>query len=137
MNDCMSIMKNISFYYIECNGDECITKDLLLYSYWMYCDKWLYEYYEGPPVVLYWMKLSWIVVWVLQKIYSCIILMVNYHEWWCEYCEGSIVVLYWTLTIMNGWISNMKGIVVLYWMLNYYGMFVSVLQRIYHRVTEW
>jgi len=37
MNDCMSIMKDLSFYYIECNGDE-----------------WLYECYERPTVVLYW-----------------------------------------------------------------------------------
>jgi hypothetical protein len=29
----MSIMKDLLFYYIECNCDECITKDLLLYSY--------------------------------------------------------------------------------------------------------
>jgi hypothetical protein len=26
MNDCMSIMKDLPFYYIECNCDECITK---------------------------------------------------------------------------------------------------------------
>jgi hypothetical protein len=137
MNSSMSIMKDLSFYYIECNCDECITKDLLLYFYWMYYDEWLYEYYERPPVVLYWMKLSSMVIWVLQKIYLCIILMVNYHEWWCEYYEGSIVVLYWTLIVMNGWMSNMKGIVVLYWMLYCYGMFVYALQRIYNCVTEW
>jgi len=35
MNDCMSIIKNVLFYYIECNCDECITNDLLLYFYWM------------------------------------------------------------------------------------------------------
>jgi hypothetical protein len=34
------------------------------------------------------------VVQVLQKIYRCIILNVNYHEWLYEYYEGSIVVLY-------------------------------------------
>ncbi len=28
MNDCMSIMKDLLFYYIECNCDECVTKDL-------------------------------------------------------------------------------------------------------------
>jgi hypothetical protein len=93
-------------------------------------------YYEESTVVLYWMKLSWMVVWVLRKIYRCIILIVNYHEWLYEYYEGSIVLLYWTLTVMNGWISNTKGTVVLYWMLNCYGMFVYVLQRIYYRVTE-
>jgi hypothetical protein len=35
MNGCMSITKDLPFYYIECNYDECITKDLLLYFYWM------------------------------------------------------------------------------------------------------
>jgi hypothetical protein len=83
------------------------------------------------------MKLSRMVVQVLQKIYRCIILNVNYHEWLYEYYEGSIVVLYWTLTVMNGWMSNTKGTIVLYWMLNCYGMFVYVLQRIYYRVTEY
>ena len=28
MNDCMSIMRDLLFYYIECNRDECVTKDL-------------------------------------------------------------------------------------------------------------
>ena len=28
MNDCMSIMRDLLFYYIECNCDECVTKDL-------------------------------------------------------------------------------------------------------------
>ena len=37
MNDCMSITKNLLFYYIECN-----------------CDKWLYEYYKGYIVMSYW-----------------------------------------------------------------------------------
>jgi len=34
-NGCMSITKDLPFYYIECNCDECIMKDLLLYFYWM------------------------------------------------------------------------------------------------------
>ena len=94
-------------------------------------------YYKESTIVLDWMKLSWMVVWVLRKIYYCIIVIVNYHEWLYEYYEGSIVVLYWTLTVMNGWMSNTKGTIVLYWMLNCYGMFVYVLQRIYYRVTEY
>jgi hypothetical protein len=93
-------------------------------------------YYEDSTVVLYWMKLSRMVVWVLQKIYRCIILIVNYLECLYEYYEGSIVVLYWILTVMNDWMTNTKGIVVLYLMLNCYGMFVCVLQRIYYHVTE-
>jgi len=34
MNGCMSIMKDLPFYYIECNYDE-----------------WLYEYYKGSTIV--------------------------------------------------------------------------------------
>jgi hypothetical protein len=36
MNDCMSITKDLPFYYIECN-----------------CDEWLYEYYERSTIILY------------------------------------------------------------------------------------
>jgi len=106
MNGCMNITKDLLLYFIECN-----------------CDKWLYEYYEGFTVVLYRMKLSRMVVWVLRKIYRCIILNVNYHGWLYEYYEGSIVVLYWTLIVMNGWMSNSKGVLLCYWILNCYGMF--------------
>jgi hypothetical protein len=57
------------------------------------------------------------VVWVLRRIYwcillnvimtngriyRCILLSVNYHEWLHEYYEGFSVVLYWSLTFMNG-----------------------------------
>jgi len=38
MNGSMSIIKDPLLYFIECN-----------------CDKWLYEYYKGSTVVLYWM----------------------------------------------------------------------------------
>jgi len=76
------------------------------------------------------------IVWVLWKTYRCIVLMVNYNKWWSEYYEGFIVVLHWTLIVMNGWMSDTKGIVVLYWMLNCYEMFGSALQRIYHRVRN-
>jgi len=31
-----------------------------------------------------------------------------------EYYDGSIVVLYWILTIMNGWMKNMKGLLLCY-----------------------
>jgi len=74
------------------------------------------------------------VVWVLWKIYHCIILNVNEHELLYEYYEGSIIVLYWTLSVMNGWMSNTKDVLLCYWMLNYYGMFVCVLQMIYYCV---
>jgi len=100
-----------------------ITKDLLLFFIECICDEWLYEYYEGSTVVLYRMKLSWMVVWVLQKIYRCIILNINYHGWLYEYYEGSIVVLYWILIVMDGWMSNAKGVLLCYSMLNCYGMF--------------
>jgi hypothetical protein len=38
MNGCMSITKDLLLFFIECN-----------------CDEWLYEYYKGSTVVLYWM----------------------------------------------------------------------------------
>ena len=97
------------------------------------CDEWFVWVW---PRIYHYIILNVIVTNVLRKIYHCIILNVNYHEQLYEYYEGSIVVLYWTLIIMNGWMSNTKGIIMLYWMLNCYGMFVCVLQRIYYRVTE-
>jgi hypothetical protein len=105
-NECMNITKDLLLYFIECN-----------------CDEWLYEYYEGSTVVLYRMKLSRMIVWVLQNIYRCIILNINYHGWLYEYYEGSVVVLYWTLIVMDGWMSNTKGVLLCYSMLNCYGMF--------------
>jgi hypothetical protein len=94
------------------------------------------------------------VVWVLRRIYCCILLdeivtngcmsitkdqllyfiECNCDEWLYGYYAGSIIVLYWTLIVMNGWISSMKGALLLYWMLNCYEMFVCVLQRIYYCV---
>jgi hypothetical protein len=115
LNGCISITKDLLLYFIECN-----------------CYEWLYEYYKGSTVIFYQMKLSRMVVWVLQKIYHCIILNVNYHRWLYEYYEGSIVVLYWTLIVMNGWMSNTKGVLLCYWMLNC--LFVCVLRRIYYNV---
>jgi len=96
----------------------------------------------------------WMVVWVLRRIYYCILLDVivtnsymsitkdlllyfieyNCDEWLYEYYEGSIIVLYWTLIVINGWMSNTKGVLLWYRMLNCYGMFVCVLQRIYYCV---
>jgi hypothetical protein len=38
MNGCMNITKDLLLYFIECN-----------------CDEWLYEYFEGSTIVLYWM----------------------------------------------------------------------------------
>jgi len=34
----------------------------------------------------------------------------NCEEWLYEYYERSIVVLYCTLIVMNGWMSNTKGV---------------------------
>jgi len=96
-NGCMSIMKDLLLYFIECNYDE-----------------WLYGYYEGSTDVFYGMYLWRMVVWVLHRIYRCIILSVNYHEWLYEYYEGSSVVLYWSLTVMNGWMSNTNGVLLCY-----------------------
>jgi hypothetical protein len=79
-----------------------IMKNLLLCLIKSNCNEWLYEYYKDL---------------------RCIILNVNYHGWLYEYYEGSIVVLYWTLIVMNGWMSNMKGVLLCYWMLNCYEMF--------------
>jgi hypothetical protein len=36
-NSCMSIMKNLRLYFMECN-----------------CNEWLSEYYEGSNIVFYW-----------------------------------------------------------------------------------
>jgi hypothetical protein len=63
LNGCISIMKDLLLYFIECN-----------------CYEWLYEYYEGSTVIFYRMKLSRMVVWVLQKIYRCIILNVIFTD---------------------------------------------------------
>jgi len=96
----------------------------------------------------------WMIVWVLWRIYCCILLDVivtngcmsimkdlmlyfiecSRDEWLYKYYEGSIVVLYWTLIVMNAWMSNTKGVLLWYWILNCYRMFVCVLQRIYYCV---
>jgi len=34
-NGCMGITMDLSFHIIECNYNECITKDLLFYFYCM------------------------------------------------------------------------------------------------------
>ena len=45
-NGCISIIKDLSFYIIKYNCDECITKDVpLYYIEWNY-HEWLYEYYK-------------------------------------------------------------------------------------------
>jgi len=31
-----------------------------------------------------------------------------------EYYDGCIVVLYWSLSVMNGWMSNTKGVLLCY-----------------------
>jgi hypothetical protein len=67
-------------------------------------------YYEGSTVVLYWMKLSRIVVWVLWKIYRCIILNVNYHEWLYEYYKGSTVVFLLNVIVTNCCMSITKDL---------------------------
>jgi hypothetical protein len=90
------------------------------------------------------------VVWILRRIYCYILsneIVTNgcmsitkdlplyytecyFHRWLYEYYEGSIVVLCWTLIVMNGWMSNTKGVLLCYWMLNC--LFVCVLRRIYY-----
>jgi hypothetical protein len=67
-------------------------------------------YYKGSTVVLYWMKLSQMVVWVLRKIYRYIILNVNYHEWLYEYYEGSTVVFLLNVIVTNGCMSITKDL---------------------------
>ena len=63
------------------------------------------------------------VVWVLRRIYHCIILNVIMTNGCMsitkdlplyEYYDGCIVVLYWSLTVMNGWMSNTKGVLLCY-----------------------
>jgi len=58
------------------------------------CHKCLYKYCEGFIIVLY--------------------IVLNCYEFLYEYYEGSIVVLYWTLTVINGWMSNTKGLLLCY-----------------------
>jgi hypothetical protein len=58
------------------------------------CHECLYEYCEGSIIVLY--------------------IVLNCYEFLFEYYEGSSVVLYSTLTTMNGWMSNMKGLLLCY-----------------------
>jgi hypothetical protein len=75
------------------NSCMSITKNLLLYFIECNCDEWLYEYYKGSTVVFI----------------ECYC-----DEFLYEYYKGSIVVLYWTLTVMNGWMKNMKGLLLCY-----------------------
>jgi hypothetical protein len=77
-------------------------------------------------------KLSWMVVWVLRRIYYYIILNVNCHEWLYEYYEGSTVALYWMLIVTNGCMSITKDLS-LYYVEGYLSrMFIWVLRRIYY-----
>jgi hypothetical protein len=54
------------------------------------------------------------VVWEIMKELLLYYIKCNYDEWLYEYYDGSIVVLYWTLTVMNGWTSNMNGVLLCY-----------------------
>jgi hypothetical protein len=59
MNVCISIMKDLSLYYTECNCYECLYEYcegsiVVLYKI-LNCYEYLYRYYEGFIVVLYWM----------------------------------------------------------------------------------
>jgi hypothetical protein len=67
-NGCVSIMKDLPLYYIECN-----------------CDEWLYEYYEGSTVGLYW---------VLIVTNGCVSIMKDLP---LQYT--------WMLIVMNGYVS--------------------------------
>jgi hypothetical protein len=78
------------------------------------CHEWSYEYYEWSIIVLYWTLTIINVVWVLQRIYRCIIMNVNCHECLYEYYKGSIDVLYWTLTITNSCMSITKDLSLYY-----------------------
>jgi len=116
--------------------------------------RWIYYYFAKNIILTMNLGCWWMVIWVLRRIHCCILLDVivingcisitndlllyfiecNCDEWLYEYNEGSIVVLCWTLIVMNGWMSNTKGVLLWYWMLNCYGMFVCVLKRIYYCV---
>jgi len=57
MNVCISIMKDLSLYYTECNCYECLYEYcegsiVVLYKI-LNCYEYLYRYYEGFIVVLY------------------------------------------------------------------------------------
>jgi hypothetical protein len=81
-------------------------------------------------------KLSRIVVWVLQRIYRCIILNVNCPEWLYEYYKRSTVVLYWMLIVTNGCMSITKDLS-LYYVEGYLSrMFIWDLWRIYYCVIH-
>jgi hypothetical protein len=54
------------------------------------------------------------VVWEIMKELLLYYIKCNYDEWLYEYYDGSIIVLYWTLTVMNGWTSNMNGVLLCY-----------------------
>jgi hypothetical protein len=70
-----------------------IMKNLLLYFMECNYDEWLYKYYEGSTVVFI----------------EC-----NCDKFLYEYYEGSTIVMYWTLTVMNDWMKNMKGLLLCY-----------------------
>jgi hypothetical protein len=42
------------------------------------------------------------------------IIVLNCNKFLYEYYKWSIIVLYWTLTVMNGWMSNTKGLLFCY-----------------------
>ena len=93
------------------------------------------------------------VVWVLQRIYCCVIHNSKLLRMLYECYERSIMILYWTLIVTSGYMSIMKdlllheteckivmkclfkyykrSIIVLYWMLNCHWIFIWVLRMIY------
>ena len=124
-NGCMSITKDLLLYYIEwnCHGwlyehYERSTVVLLIVNY----HEWWCEYYEGSivvlywtfTIVLYWMKLSWMIRWVIRKVLLC------YTE-----CK----------TIMECLFCITKDLSLCYWMLNYYGMLVRAPRRVCYYVA--
>ena len=52
-NGCMNITKDLPFYIIECNYEECINKELSLYYIERNCHERFYKYYEISIIVLY------------------------------------------------------------------------------------
>ena len=97
-NGCMSIMKDLLLYFIECN-----------------CDKWLYEYYEGSIVVLYW--------------------TLTVMNGWMSNTKD-VLLWYWMLNCYGMFVCALQRIYYcVYWMLNYYGTLVRASRRVCYYVA--
>jgi hypothetical protein len=97
------------------NGYMSITKDLLLYFIEGNCDEWLYEYYEGSIVILYW----------------TLIVM----NGWMSNTKG-VLLCYWMLNCYECFVCVLQRIYYcVYWMLNYYETPIQVSRRVYYYVV--